>query len=269
MPFARLDFSLEMYYEDDDFTDPWRTPETVVLHHGNAKNSQLWYGWVPLLARSFRVGATGCPGFRPVDRAAGRLPLVSERFRSRSAWSPRPPGTGKSSPDWRDRRRDHLPAVCLAVPGQAPVGDPPAPHPTSFVGSADVPRVLQPWCGDEGVEGLGSGPRPERRLESGDADSAHQEWYINQMAQTPARVVMETLDYLSGQDLTDTLQKIRTPALILASEQNASANPDRTTGMVSLLPNGRLKVIPGTSGYVQHSAPEQCVQTWRQFVNSL
>ena len=80
---------------------------------------------------------------------------------------------------------------------------------------------------------------------------------------------METLDYLAEQDLTDTVSSIRTPALVLASEQNASENPDRTTGMASLLPNGRLKVIPGTSGYVQHSAPEQCVQAWRQFVNSL
>ena len=27
MPKARLDDTLEMHYEDDDFTDPWRTPE--------------------------------------------------------------------------------------------------------------------------------------------------------------------------------------------------------------------------------------------------
>ena len=37
MPTVKLDETLEMYYEDDDFTDPWRTPETVVLHHGTPK----------------------------------------------------------------------------------------------------------------------------------------------------------------------------------------------------------------------------------------
>ena len=42
MPTARLDDTLELYYEDDDYTDPWRQPEVVVLHHGNAKNSRLW-----------------------------------------------------------------------------------------------------------------------------------------------------------------------------------------------------------------------------------
>ena len=65
------------------------------------------------------------------------------------------------------------------------------------------------------------------------------------------------------------LPRIQTPALVLASEANAQDNPDRTGGMAALLPNGRLRVIPGTSGYVQHSAPERCVQAWREFVLSL
>ena len=42
MPTARLPGDLVMYYEDDAFTDPWSEPETVILHHGNAKSSRLW-----------------------------------------------------------------------------------------------------------------------------------------------------------------------------------------------------------------------------------
>ena len=63
MPIANLPGNLEMYYEDDDYTDPWRTPETVVLHHGNAKNSHLWYAWVPLLARQFRIIRVDARGY--------------------------------------------------------------------------------------------------------------------------------------------------------------------------------------------------------------
>ena len=56
MPFAKIDDTLDMYYEDDCFSDPWRgEPETIVLHHGNSKNTKLWYAWVPLLARQYRV----------------------------------------------------------------------------------------------------------------------------------------------------------------------------------------------------------------------
>ncbi len=55
MPTARLPGDLLMHYDDDDFTDPWAPAETVILHHGNAKSAKLWYGWVPLLARDYRV----------------------------------------------------------------------------------------------------------------------------------------------------------------------------------------------------------------------
>ncbi len=50
MPTVQLPDDLVMYYEDDNFTDPWEEAETVILHHGNARNSRLWYAWVPLLA---------------------------------------------------------------------------------------------------------------------------------------------------------------------------------------------------------------------------
>ncbi len=73
MPLASLDDTLKMYYEDDDYTDPWREPEVVVLHHGNAKNSRLWYAWVPLLARQYRV-------VRPDARGFGRSTIPPEGY---------------------------------------------------------------------------------------------------------------------------------------------------------------------------------------------
>jgi len=109
----------------------------------------------------------------------------------------------------------------------------------------------------------------DRRIEPGHGDPAHHQWYIDQMSQTPARVVLETLAYLSTQDLSDILPKIKIPTLILASEQNAKDNPDRTTAFAEKLGNGRLVAIPGTSGYVQHSAPEECVLAWRQFLGEI
>ena len=63
MPTARLPGDLLMHYDDDDFTDPWSPAETVILHHGNAKSAKLWYGWVPLLARDYRVIRVDARGF--------------------------------------------------------------------------------------------------------------------------------------------------------------------------------------------------------------
>ena len=91
MPRVTLDQTLEMYYEDDDYTDPWREPEAVVLHHGNAKNSFLWYAWVPLLARQYRVVRLGRPRLRPFFHTARGLRLVVEQLRRRPSWFVGPP----------------------------------------------------------------------------------------------------------------------------------------------------------------------------------
>jgi pimeloyl-ACP methyl ester carboxylesterase len=54
MPTVRIDETLDLHYELDDYTDPWTTPETILLIHGVADTSKAWFAWVPRLARRFR-----------------------------------------------------------------------------------------------------------------------------------------------------------------------------------------------------------------------
>ncbi|CAD6585730.1 MAG: hypothetical protein ASARMPRED_002295 [Alectoria sarmentosa] len=57
------------YYEINDFTDPWKPHETIVIQHGFARHSAFWYHWVPALSRHYRVirrdarghGKSSCP----------------------------------------------------------------------------------------------------------------------------------------------------------------------------------------------------------------
>jgi 3-oxoadipate enol-lactonase len=46
---------LTIAYYEDDFTDPWRTPDTVLLLHAAMGNAQRWFAWVPPLSRRYRV----------------------------------------------------------------------------------------------------------------------------------------------------------------------------------------------------------------------
>ncbi|MBI3935594.1 MAG: alpha/beta fold hydrolase, partial [Betaproteobacteria bacterium] len=63
MPMVRIDPALEMHYLIDDYTDPWRDAETVLMLHGNAESGAVWFGWVPHLARRFRVVRPDMRGF--------------------------------------------------------------------------------------------------------------------------------------------------------------------------------------------------------------
>ena len=46
---------LQLAYYVDDFTDPWRKPDTVLLLHAAMGNSRRWFQWVPPLSRHYRV----------------------------------------------------------------------------------------------------------------------------------------------------------------------------------------------------------------------
>src|SRR5215471_18114575 len=54
---------VQLHYLVDDYTDPWRQPEAILLLHGNAESSAVWFGWIPLLARQCRVIRPDMRGF--------------------------------------------------------------------------------------------------------------------------------------------------------------------------------------------------------------
>ena len=60
-------------YRRDDFTDPWIEAPTIVLQHGFPRNSNMFYAWVPHLARDFRV-------VRPDLRGLGLSKVPSQGF---------------------------------------------------------------------------------------------------------------------------------------------------------------------------------------------
>ena len=51
MPFLDLGSDQRLYYEIDDWADPWTHPPAVLLVHGFTENVTAWYGWVPDVAR--------------------------------------------------------------------------------------------------------------------------------------------------------------------------------------------------------------------------
>jgi len=55
MPFINRPGNPKLHYRIDDYTDPWKPAATILLQHGYARNSGFWYGWIPYLARHYRI----------------------------------------------------------------------------------------------------------------------------------------------------------------------------------------------------------------------
>ena len=55
MPMIQANDGTPLNYEVDDHTDPWELRPVLILLHGNGRNAQFWYQWVPYLSRDFRI----------------------------------------------------------------------------------------------------------------------------------------------------------------------------------------------------------------------
>ena len=90
MPNVWIDHALEMYYEDQDFTGPWRAFEAIFMQHGNDTNENFWFGRVPLLVGDYQVahrmrGTSGGPQFHPPVTSGL---LASSPTTSECRWTP-------------------------------------------------------------------------------------------------------------------------------------------------------------------------------------
>src|SRR5450432_1879309 len=63
----------------DDFTDPWKKPETVVLLHPGMGSARRLYAWIPHLAREYRVVRPDIRGHGKSQPALDK-PLTNERL---------------------------------------------------------------------------------------------------------------------------------------------------------------------------------------------
>jgi pimeloyl-ACP methyl ester carboxylesterase len=183
---VRIDDTLEMHCELDDYTDPWTSPETILLVHGVADTSKAWFAWVPRLARRFRV-------LRPDLRGFGRSSVPPPDY----AWSVA--GLARDLKTLLDR----LEIASVHVVGQRVGGsvamqfahDYPAATRSLVVigGPATLAKsALDPgaWLDQVRREGVEAWARATMGARLGDASPAMREWWIGEMGKAP-RPVME------------------------------------------------------------------------------
>ena len=63
MPILHREREPDLYYEIDDYTDPWCDAPYLLLQHGFGRSSQFWYRCVPYLARFYRIIRPDLRGF--------------------------------------------------------------------------------------------------------------------------------------------------------------------------------------------------------------
>lgn len=260
----KLDDGIELFYTIDDFTDPWTQPETVLMHHGMAKSHQLWYAWVPIIARHYRVIRYDMRGMGQSDVPEPGYPWTLDNFARDLAEVADKLGLdrfhligetvgGSISMRYATQHQDRLLSL-TACTSPTEFNDPHHGDSADLIESEGMAAWVENTIG--------------RRLDSQIVDPAYTRWYANLMASTPAHVVSGFQRNASG-DLRPMLKDVKTPTLIIA----AAALREEVLGdfrdAADLFPNGRRVVFPGVYGFVQHILPVPCARVWLDFAKSL
>lgn len=265
MPKAQIDDTLAMHYELDDYTDPWTTPETIVLIHGVAETSTVWFAWVPRLARRFRV-------LRPDLRGFGQSSLPPPDYQ----WSLA--GFARDLKGLLDRLQ--LSAVHLV--GQRIGGsiamqfahDYPEAVKSLVVINGPVTLAqspLQPsvWLEQVRRDGVEAWARATMDKRLGGVSPAMREWWIQEMGKAPRSVMEGIFRYVSTMDITAILPKIAAPTLVITGDRSALAAVETVREWQSRIPQSHLLVFPSSAYHLAATMPDKCAEATLRFIARL
>ena len=270
MPTLQVEHSLQLHYEDDDFTDPWRTAPVMLLQHGFSRNGRFWYNWVPVLGREFRI-------LRPDMRGMGRSTVAESHYE---------PSLDTFAADVR-RLIDHLGVGQIVFVGESFGGiiglqfAHTYPQHTRALVLCNTPCRLPHGelrqrfsAGGDWDAALARGVAHwstatiDMRLDTRVAPPGLKEWYIAEMDRTSPIIARKLQAYLDTLDFRDHLKEITVPTLLLVGADTPTSPLDQQQFMASQIPNCRLAVHPNLGHGINVLKPEWCAEHIRDFLAS-
>ena len=265
MPLARITPDLEMHYRDECFADCWRTPETMLLLHGNAESGEAWNAWLPIMSRRFRV-------VRPDMRGFGRSTAMPLDYH----WSvERIIDDFLTLTDQLGLDRFHIGAAKVACPIALRLA---ARHPARVrsltvlggIVSGEVsvgPRAAL-WLEhieSKGVESWARWTMPGRLGSTCDAEMM--EGWAKLMGRTPFSTQLGFIRSVPAIDVRPDLPSIKSPTLVVTTDGSGLGSVEAVRGWQQMIPGSEFMVVPGDSYHVAATHSELCVRAMLDFID--
>ena len=264
MPIFSPTPDLTMHYQVDDYCDPWRSPETVLMLHGNAESGLSWYAWAPKFARQFHVVRPDMRGFgqsTPMPRdfswSLDRLiedycalmdHLNVDRFHLIGAKL-----GGTIARAFAARRPERV--ITLTVVGT----------PTPFrAGVAErVPQLIK----DFETHGVEDWARQNMASRMGDSFPPEGvEWWARFMGHTAVSTQIGFMGPIGAADIRADLPKISCPTLVITTEGSALGSVDETRVWQQQIRDSELVVLKGNSYHVAATHADQSADAALDFI---
>ena len=263
MPFLQVTPDLNMYYEVTDFAEPWRSHETILLLHGNAESGEAWYGWMPELAREYRVVRPDMRGFGrstpmprdhawSLDRIVDDFIAVMDHLKIDTFYLVGAKVGGTMALHLAARHPSRVKTVTvLSSPTR---GESAGDRYRSWVGVIEKSGV-EGWARETMAKRLGSTFPP-----------AGIGWWIQLMGRTASSTQLGFIGAVPKVDITQDLPAIRCPAQVITTQDNPLYSVDVVRAWQQKIPRSELLVLPGESYHVAATAPVACAKALLDFI---
>jgi 3-oxoadipate enol-lactonase len=245
---------LQLGYCIDDFTDPWRAPETLLLLHSAMGNAQRFYAWVPRLARRYRVcrldlrghGASEVP--RDPTLTIERLTRDVAELMDHLGWKTTHV-VGNSAGGYLAQR------LALGAPERvrslALFGSTPGLKQSQA--AAWIPQIarkgLRPFLAETIAD----------RFPLGKVDPGVVEFFLDQTERNDVAYIARFVTLMTTLDWMDELPRIACPTLIVAPGAETVGKGEVYEEMLKRLPNAMLLTYEGLPHNICDAVPDRCV----------
>lgn len=269
MPIAHATDGTALHNTVTDFTDPWTTPDVLVLQHGFARNGRFWYGMVPALARHYRVvcpdlrglGASGTDfdGDRvTLDTYLDDLVRVIEHTDTARIHFAGESFGGMLGVHLATRHRERVKSLtAIAVP---PVPVMHAPESYPLFGHASWAEALRTM----GAEAWCRAANAATRFPP-DAEPGLVEWYASEGAACNLDALIALARVIQAVDLTPLLEQISVPVLGLYPTL-AKTVTDRQMELLHRIPDLRVVHLPIADHMIWALEPDACTRHMLEFL---
>jgi 3-oxoadipate enol-lactonase len=257
--FATSD-GLNLVYDIDDFTDPWRAAPTLLLLHAAMGSARRYFAWVPHLARHYRVVRLDLRGHGRSQIPPADQPLRLERLVQDVA-----------------ELLDHLGVAQAHVVGNSAGGylgqqlamtRPERVASLALFGSTPGLKNSQapswiPQIQANGLRGFLAATIRDRL--AADADPGLVEWFLDDAAKNDPAFIGEFVLLMASYDWSDDVAHIRCPTLVVIPGAE-------TVGTVAgyepfrRLADVEFRVYDGLPHNICDAVPDRCAVELRDFL---
>ena len=259
----RASDGLGLSFHVDDYTDPWRKSDTLVMVHAAMGSARRFYAWVPHLARDFRVvrlelrghGESEIPGpsqltferlTKDVVELLDHLEVDKAHLAGSSAGAFVSQSVAANYPE-----RIHTLACFAATPGMKK-------------GKTDYSS----WVARIGAKGVAAFLRETiaDRIDVGAVEPGFVDWFIAESARAPVEVLARIVPLMASMDLSPELPKIKCPTLVVVPGGDPIHGVEEYRVLERLIPDCEFIVYEGMPHNITDAVPDRCARELKRFL---